>query len=75
MATPTTALAGAAATSAPSAKRLLVIDTDVGCDDAVALLLAARDPNTKLVAITTVFGNVNLKQATGACQTEGEGQK
>ncbi len=47
-----------------SNQRLLIIDTDVGCDDALALLLAARDPNTKLIAVTTVFGNVTLDQAT-----------
>jgi pyrimidine-specific ribonucleoside hydrolase len=38
----------------------LVIDTDPGVDDAVALLLAAASPEVSLRAVTAVFGNVDL---------------
>lgn len=44
-------------------KRLL-IDTDTGSDDAVALLMALRHPEVRVEAITTVAGNVGLEQAT-----------
>jgi len=50
--------------SDPRRRRRVVIDTDGGCDDAVAILLALRDPSVEVVAITTVFGNVTLPQAT-----------
>ena len=57
----------ASAAPAPSARprRKLLLDTDGGCDDAVALLLAMRDPNTEIVAITSCFGNVKEEQARG----------
>lgn len=42
----------------------LIIDTDAGCDDALAMLIALRHPEFDVKAITTVFGNVPLKQAT-----------
>jgi purine nucleosidase len=42
----------------------LLIDTDVGIDDAVALLMALAQPDCELKAITTVVGNVSLAQAT-----------
>lgn len=42
----------------------LLIDTDTGSDDAVALLLAARAAGTTIEAVTTVAGNVPLPQAT-----------
>ena len=42
----------------------LVIDTDTGSDDAVALLMAFRSPLATVEAITTVAGNVGLEQAT-----------
>ncbi|TDH68139.1 uncharacterized protein CCR75_009694 [Bremia lactucae] len=42
----------------------LVIDTDAGVDDAVAILLALHAfPGEQVVGITTVFGNVNVHQA------------
>jgi len=44
--------------------RSLVIDTDTASDDAVALLMAARLPNTSIRAVTTVAGNVGIEQAT-----------
>ncbi|MEO3872124.1 nucleoside hydrolase [Nonomuraea sp. B12E4] len=42
----------------------LIVDTDTASDDAVALLLAARDSGTELDAVTTVAGNVPLPLAT-----------
>jgi len=42
----------------------LVIDTDTGSDDAIALLMALGHPSARVRAITTVAGNVELQQAT-----------
>jgi purine nucleosidase len=42
----------------------LIVDTDGGIDDAVALLMATAYPAVDLLAITTVMGNVSLAQAT-----------
>lgn len=42
----------------------LIVDTDTGSDDAVALLLAALDERARLHAVTTVAGNVPLPLAT-----------
>ena len=38
----------------------LIIDTDPGQDDAVAILLALASPEINLLGITTVAGNVPL---------------
>ena len=43
--------------------RPFLIDTDVGSDDAVALIMALREPDVNVIAITTVSGNVPAKQA------------
>jgi purine nucleosidase len=42
----------------------LLIDTDVGSDDAIALVMAFRSAVVTVEAITTVAGNVGLEQAT-----------
>jgi purine nucleosidase len=44
--------------------RSFLIDTDVASDDAVALIMALRAPDVRVVAITTVAGNVEVQQAT-----------
>jgi inosine-uridine nucleoside N-ribohydrolase len=44
--------------------RAFLIDTDVASDDAVALIMALRAPEVRVVAITTVAGNVEVEQAT-----------
>ncbi len=44
--------------------RRIVIDTDPGVDDAVAILLALASPELKVVALTTVAGNVDLEKTT-----------
>lgn len=45
-------------------KTPFIIDTDVGIDDAIALFMVLARPEIELQAITTVFGNVSLAQAT-----------
>ena len=42
----------------------LIIDTDTGSDDAVALLMAARRGGVSIKAVTCVAGNVSVDQAT-----------
>jgi purine nucleosidase len=44
--------------------RCFLIDTDTASDDAVALIMALRAPDVRVVAITTVAGNVEVEQAT-----------
>ncbi len=45
-------------------KRKLIIDTDCGSDDAVAIAMALNDENHEIIMITTVAGNVPVNQAT-----------
>lgn len=47
--------------SAPSAPRRIILDTDPGIDDAMAILLTLRSPELKVEAITPVAGNVPLE--------------
>ncbi len=42
----------------------VVLDTDPGIDDALALLLAARWGRCRLLAVTTSYGNTTLDRAT-----------
>ena len=44
-------------------KRIL-IDTDIGVDDALAVLFALKSPELHVEAITTVSGNVHVAQCT-----------
>ena len=46
--------------------RPVVIDTDGGVDDAVALWWALTDPGLDVVAITVVWGNVDVEIATAS---------
>jgi inosine-uridine nucleoside N-ribohydrolase len=46
--------------SAPGKPRRIIIDTDPGIDDAMAIFLALRSPELKVEAITPVCGNVPL---------------
>ncbi|MGC1420018.1 MAG: nucleoside hydrolase [Acidimicrobiales bacterium] len=46
------------------ARPRVVIDTDPGVDDAVAILLALASPEIDVVALTTVAGNVSLDKTT-----------
>lgn len=45
-------------------RRPLLIDTDPGIDDALAILLALGSPGVSVEAITTVAGNVSVDRAT-----------
>jgi purine nucleosidase len=45
-------------------KRKFLIDTDTASDDAVALVMALRHPEVEVVGITTVAGNVEVRQAS-----------
>ena len=44
--------------------RKIIIDTDTGTDDAAALLLALSEPDTDILAVTTVAGNIPLEKGT-----------
>ena len=46
------------------ARTRVVIDTDPGVDDAVAILLALASPELEVLALTTVAGNVDLEKTT-----------
>jgi inosine-uridine nucleoside N-ribohydrolase len=46
---------------APGKPRRIIIDTDPGIDDAMAIFLALRSPELKVEAITPVCGNVPLE--------------
>ena len=43
----------------------ILFDTDPGIDDAMALLMLARDPRAELIGISTVFGNASIDTTTG----------
>jgi inosine-uridine nucleoside N-ribohydrolase len=45
-------------------KTRVILDTDPGIDDALALILAFASPELSVEAITTVAGNVTVAQAT-----------
>lgn len=42
----------------------IIIDTDPGIDDAMAILFALQSPELEVVALTSIFGNVWTHQAT-----------
>lgn len=44
--------------------RPIIIDTDPGIDDAIALLLALRSPELEIQGVTTVAGNLNIDRVT-----------
>jgi inosine-uridine nucleoside N-ribohydrolase len=41
-----------------------ILDVDTGIDDAAAIALAVNTPEVELLAVTTVAGNVDIKQTT-----------
>lgn len=47
--------------------RKVWIDTDTASDDAVAILMALREPAVQVVGISTVAGNVPLEKTTRNC--------
>lgn len=44
-------------------KQKIIIDTDCGSDDAMAIAMALNDENYEILMITAVSGNVRMKQA------------
>ena len=48
--------------SAERERRRVILDVDLGIDDAVALLLAHYSPRIDLLGVTTVFGNTTLEK-------------
>ncbi|KAE9615794.1 putative inosine nucleosidase [Lupinus albus] len=42
----------------------IIIDTDPGIDDAMAIFLALRSPEIQVIALTTIYGNVYTTLAT-----------
>ena len=44
--------------------RKIIIDTDPGIDDAMAILFAFAHPEIELIGLTTIFGNVATELAT-----------
>jgi len=44
--------------------RKIIIDTDPGIDDAMAICLAFNSPQLDVLALTTTFGNVSVDMAT-----------
>lgn len=42
----------------------IIIDTDTGSDDAVALMMAVLSPEAEVIGVTTVCGNVPMAQGT-----------
>lgn len=44
-------------------KRKLIIDTDCGSDDAVAIAMAMREPSVEVLMFSVVCGNVPMEQA------------
>ena len=45
-------------------KQKIIIDTDCGSDDAMAIAMALNDPYYEILMFTTVSGNVRMHQAT-----------
>lgn len=44
--------------------RKIIIDTDPGVDDTMAIYFAMRSPELELIGLTSIFGNVHTKLAT-----------
>ncbi len=45
-------------------RKKIILDTDPGIDDVMAIMFAEAHPEIELKAITTVFGNVSIETAT-----------
>ncbi|XP_026418685.1 uridine nucleosidase 1-like [Papaver somniferum] len=59
----------------PSKLDKIIIDTDPGVDDSMAILIAFQTPELDILGLTTIFGNVTTKDATRnaliLCETAG----
>lgn len=47
-----------------NAMRTIIIDTDPGIDDAMAIQLAFAHPELEVIGLTSIFGNVDIERAT-----------
>lgn len=45
-------------------RKKIIIDTDPGIDDAMAIFLALQSPEVDVIGLTTIYGNVHTKLAT-----------
>ncbi|KAL6504143.1 putative uridine nucleosidase 2 [Orobanche gracilis] len=45
-------------------RKKIIIDTDPGIDDAIAIFLALRSPEVEVIGLTTIYGNVYTTLAT-----------
>ncbi|RDY08576.1 putative uridine nucleosidase 2, partial [Mucuna pruriens] len=50
--------------AADSEPKKIIIDTDPGIDDAMAIFLALQSPEIQVIALTTIYGNVYTTLAT-----------
>jgi len=50
--------------AAVTKRKKVIIDTDPGIDDAMAIFVALRSPELEVVGLTTIFGNVYTALAT-----------
>jgi purine nucleosidase len=48
----------------PDGQTQIILDVDTGIDDALGLLLACAAPTARVLGVSTVAGNVDLKRAT-----------
>ncbi|KAF0911536.1 hypothetical protein E2562_011166 [Oryza meyeriana var. granulata] len=48
----------------PAAEEKVIIDTDPGIDDSVAIMMAFEAPGVQVVGLTTIFGNCTTSYAT-----------
>ena len=55
------------ASSAAQTPRKIVLDCDTGVDDTLAILYAALHPAVDLLAVSSVWGNVDIDTATRNC--------
>jgi purine nucleosidase len=51
-------------TDPPRKKQRIIIDTDPGIDDALAILLALNSPEIEVIGLTSVFGNADVSLTT-----------
>ena len=47
----------------PTPRRQVIVDTDTGLDDALALLYLAGSPHADVAAVTTVYGNCHVEDS------------
>ncbi|GLT92815.1 hypothetical protein SLE2022_106310 [Rubroshorea leprosula] len=48
----------------PAEPKKIIIDTDPGIDDAMAIFVALRSPEVEVIGLTTIYGNVYTTLAT-----------